>query len=134
MKQQDSKQSPSGRIGKRSNSRAVGFPTPDQIRFSIQQLVADEEIDKAETLASEGLSAYPENEGVLAISGLVAIVRNDWARAVDLLDRLISIQGPRASDFTRMMYERARNCLAELEGNGLHAGRHDLAALPAQGN
>jgi len=134
MKHHESKQPASGRSGRRSNSRAVGFPTPDQIRYSIQQLVADEEIDKAETLAFEGLSAYPENEGVLAISGLVAVVRNDWARAVDLLDRLIAIQGPRASDFTRMMYARARNCLAELEGNGLHAGRHDLAAMPAQGN
>lgn len=123
------------KTSRRSNrGRNVGFPTPDQIRFSIQQLVADEAMEQAETLAGEGLSAYPENEGVLAISGLVAIVRNDWARAVDLLERLITIQGPRASDFTRMMYERARNCLTELEGKGLQSARHDLAALPAQGN
>lgn len=117
-----------------SRGRNVGFPTPDQIRFSIQQLVAEEDMDKAETLASEGLNAYPENEGVLAISGLVAIVRNDWARAVDLLDRLIAIQGPRASDFTRMMYERARNCLADSQGNTLQPARHDFAATTAQGN
>ena len=41
---------------------------------------------------------------------LVACVREDWDRAVDLLTRLIDIQGDRASDFTRMLFERAKNC------------------------
>jgi hypothetical protein len=120
----------SSKVGSRNarGSRGVGFPTPDQIRLSIQQLVAEESIDKAESLAQEGLVVYPENEGVLAISGLVAIVRNDWARAVDLLDRLMMIQGERASDFTKMMYERARHCLAESQGNSLHAERQVIAA------
>lgn len=117
-----------------SRGRDVGFPTPDQIRFSIQQLVADQEIEKAESLASEGLSAYPENEGVLAISGLVAIVRNDWARAVRLLDKLIAIQGPRASDFTRMMHERACTCLAAAGGNDLQSERQGIAAHPTLAN
>jgi hypothetical protein len=60
--------------------RTVGFPTPDQIRASIQQLVADNEIDQAHSLAEEGLSTYPESEGVIAIAALVCIVRQDWSR------------------------------------------------------
>jgi lipopolysaccharide biosynthesis regulator YciM len=108
----------------------VGFPSPDQIRLSIQQLVSDNDIDKATTLADESLSVYPQNEGVLAISGLVAVVRNDWPRAVELLERLIAVQGDRASEFTRMMYERALNCL----GNKLPTDRQTLAGAHATRN
>jgi hypothetical protein len=103
---------------------AVGFPTPDQIRLSIQQLVADEQVDAATELADQSLGVYPENEGVLAISGLVAVVRNDWPRAVTLLERLVAIQGDRASDFTRMMLERAQTCM----GKGLPVEGQSLAA------
>ena len=90
--------------------RADGFPSPDQIRQSIQQLVSDNDIDQAQKLAVEGLEVYPDSEGVLAISGLLAMVRNDWATAEVLLGRLLSVQGERASDYARMMYERAKNC------------------------
>jgi len=90
--------------------RTVGFPTPDQIRASIQQLVADNEIEQAHQLAEEGLSTYPESEGVIAISSLVAIVRQDWMPAVALLEKLVSLQGDRASEMTRTMLERARKC------------------------
>jgi hypothetical protein len=103
---------------------AVDFPTPDQIRLSIQQLVADERVDDAAHLADQSLAVYPESEGVLAISGLVAVVRNDWPRAVTLLERLVAIQGERASDFTRMMLERARACM----GKSLPVGGQSLAA------
>jgi len=86
--------------------------------MSIQTLVADENLDQANALAQEGLETYPENEGVLAITSLLAIVRNEWDRAVVLLDRLIAIQGDRASDFTRMMYERARTCRSGVSSDG----------------
>lgn len=108
----------------RVSSSPVGFPTPDQIRVSIQQLVAENDIERAHQLVGESLDVYPENEGVLAISGLVAVVRNDWARAVELLERLVAIQGERASEFTRMMLERARNCL----GNAVPVERQPIAA------
>jgi hypothetical protein len=93
-----------------SGPDAVGFPTPDQIRASIQQLVVENDLDQAQSLAEEGLSVYPESEGVLAIAGLLAIVRQNWDQAVDLLGRLLELQGERASEFARMMYERAINC------------------------
>jgi len=86
------------------------IPTPDQIRASIQQLVAENDLDQAQSLAEEGLSVYPESEGVLAIAGLLAIVRQNWDQAVDLLGRLLELQGERTSEFARMMYERAINC------------------------
>ena len=91
-------------------SSASGLMDPDQIRLTIQRYVADEDVDTANSVAEEGLAAYPESEGVLAIASLVACVREDWDRAVDLLTRLIDIQGDRASDFTRTLFERAKNC------------------------
>ena len=97
--------------------------TPDEVRFSIQSLVADNDLDQANELAQEGLSTFPESEGVLAITGLLAVVRQEWERAVTLLERLIAIQGDRASEFTLTMYERALVC----SGKGLPADRQDAA-------
>lgn len=96
---------------------SVGFPTPDQIRMSIQQLVAEQEVEQAHDLAQEGLITYPDNEGVLAIASLLAMVRNEWDRAVVLLEKLLAVQGDRASDYTRMMYERARTCYGQSESD-----------------
>ncbi len=100
-----------------------GFPTPDEIRFSIQSLVADDDLEQAADMAENGLTVYPESEGVLAISSLVAVVRQEWDRAVDLLERLIAIQGDNASEFTRNMYERALTC----SGKSPSPSRQDLA-------
>ena len=91
-------------------SSASALMTPDQIRLTIQRYVAEADVDTANSVAEEGLAAFPESEGVLAISSLVACVREDWDRAVDLLTRLIDIQGDRASEFTRNLFERAKNC------------------------
>ena len=107
-----------------SGPEAVGFPTPDQIRASIQQLVAENDLEQAQSLADEGLNVYPESEGVLAIAGLLAIVRQNWDQAVDLLGKLLAIQGERASEFARMMYERALAC----GGKSSASERQELAA------
>jgi len=103
--------------------RSAGFPSPDQIRLSIQALVADEQIDEAVSLSEQGMSAYPENEGVLAITSLLAVVRQDWDRAVGLLERLMAIQGEAATEFTRDMYARALQC----SGKALPDERQDDA-------
>jgi hypothetical protein len=87
-----------------------GFPSPDQIRMSIQSLVASDQIEEAQHLSQQGLKAYPGNEGVLAITSLLAVVREDWDHAVLLLERLIAVQGGAATDFTRDMYQRALRC------------------------
>ncbi len=108
----DQHKAPATLVGR--GPRTPGFPSPDQIRMSIQQLVTSDEIDEAKQLADEGLEVYPDNEGVLAISGLLAMVRNDWVNAEGLLRRLLEVQGDRASDYTRMMYERAQQCCNEL--------------------
>ena len=103
--------------------RTVGFPTPDQIRASIQQLVSEHEFAQAQQLAEEGLEVYPDSEGVLAISALVSIVRQDWLCAVVLLEKLLFVQGDRASDLSRMMLERARKC----RGNAVPTKRQSIA-------
>ena len=108
----DQRESPAKLVGR--GPRTPGYPSPDQIRMSIQQLVTSDEIDEATQLADEGLEVYPDNEGVLAISGLLAMVRNDWVNAERLLWRLLEVQGDRASEYTQMMYERAKNCCGEL--------------------
>lgn len=104
-----------------------GFPSPDQIRLSIQTLVADDQIGEAETLSKQGLDAYPDNEGVLAITALLAVVRQDWTRAIGLLERLLELQGDSATDFTRDMYARALQC----GGKDVPETRQTLAAKTA---
>jgi len=113
-----------------SESSASGQLTPDQIRLTIQRFIADSDVDTASSLAQEGLVAYPDNEGVLAISSLVACVRGEWDRAVDLLTRLIAIQGDRASEFTKMMFERAKAC----SGAALPPQRQESATVSYTGN
>jgi hypothetical protein len=51
--------------------------TPTEIRESIQTLVATEQTDLANALGDAGLSLYPNSEDMLAINGLLAIMRED---------------------------------------------------------
>ena len=62
-----------------------------EIRESIQQLVATEQIDLAYALGDAGMSLYPNSEDMLAINGLLAIMRQDWQQAVDLLEELTQL-------------------------------------------
>ena len=54
-------------------------------RLGIQWLVTEEQPDLAQALAEAGLALFPMSEDILAISGLLAMTREDWPLAIELL-------------------------------------------------
>jgi hypothetical protein len=53
---------------------------------------------------------YPLSEDILAISGLLAITREDWSLAVEILQDLVSVQDNRVQPMTYQMLARALAC------------------------
>jgi hypothetical protein len=84
--------------------------TPTEIRESIQTLVATEQIDLANALGDAGLSLYPHSEDILAITGLLAVMKQDWSMGVELLTELKNLQGENTQPFTFVMLVRALRC------------------------
>jgi hypothetical protein len=97
-----------------------------EIRESIQVLVASEQIDMAFALGDAGLAIYPNSEDMLAICGLLAVMQQDWPTAVELLQELVEVQGANIQPFTYVMLVRALRCNLDPAGalrmanQGLH--------------
>jgi hypothetical protein len=104
---------------------------PAEIRESIQQLVATEQLDLAYALGDAGLSIYPKSEDMLAISGLLAIMRQEWQMAVELLDVLTELQGEQTQPFTYVMLVRALRCNLD-PARALEVVNKGLKAYPDQ--
>ena len=64
-------------------------------------------------LGDAGLSLYPDSEDILAITGLLALMRQEWTLAVELIENLKSIQGDSTPPFTYVMLVRALRCNLE---------------------
>jgi len=79
-------------------------------RLGIQWLVAEEQPDLAQSLADAGLALFPLSEDILAISGLLAMTRQDWPLAIELLQDLFSLQKDRVQPMTCQMLARALAC------------------------
>jgi tetratricopeptide (TPR) repeat protein len=92
------------------NLKEVSRFTPVDFRLGIQYLVAQDQPDLAQALAEAGLALYPLSEDILAISGLLAITREDWPLAVEILQDLVSIQNNRVQPMTYQMLARALAC------------------------
>ncbi|MEN9688849.1 MAG: hypothetical protein RI998_846, partial [Pseudomonadota bacterium] len=60
-----------------------------------------------------GLSLYPDSEDILAITGLLALMRQEWSLAVELIESLRAIQGDSTPPFTYVMLVRALRCNLE---------------------
>lgn len=105
--------------------------SPIEIRESIQQLVATEQPDLAYALGDAGLSLYPNNEDMLAINGLLSIMRQEWSQAVELLSELVTLQGENTQPFTIVMLVRALRCNLE-PARALEVVRIGLAMYPNQ--
>jgi uncharacterized protein HemY len=104
------------------NKAEVGYPmsnhdvskfSPMEIREAIQSLVTEGKDSLANALGDAGLSLYPESEDILAITGLLALMRQDWAYAVDLMGQLHQLQGDNTPAFTYVMLVRALRCNLE---------------------
>jgi len=105
--------------------------SPGEIREAIQTLVASEQLDLAFALGSAGLSIHPQNEDMLAINGLLALIQQDWPLAVDYLQELMDIQGANTQAFTYVMMVRALRCNLD-PAKALQVARQGLKAYPEQ--
>jgi len=105
--------------------------TPTEIRESIQTLVATDQTDLAYALGDAGLSLYPNSEDMLAINGLLAIMREDWSMGVELLTELKELQGENTQAFTYLMLVRALRCNLD-PAQALMVVREGLEFYPEQ--
>lgn len=102
-----------------------------EIRETIQVLVASEQIDMALALGDAGLAIYPNSEDMLAICGLLAVMQQDWPTAVELLQELVTLQGPNIQPFTYVMLVRALRCNLDPAG-ALRVANQGLQYYPEQ--
>lgn len=87
--------------------------SPIEIRETISKLVAEDRLDLASALAEAGLALYPRSEDVLAIGGLLAMLKEDWRYSVALLNELLDVQGDAAPISSHLMFVRALRCAKE---------------------
>ena len=100
-------------VGRMLSDREVSRFKPAEIREAIQSLVSEGKDALAIALGDAGLSLYPESEDILAITGLLSLMRQEWAQAVDLIESLRAIQGENTPPFTYVMLVRALRCNLE---------------------
>jgi hypothetical protein len=92
------------------NLKEISRFTPSDFRLGIQWLVSEEQNDMAQALAEAGLALFPLCEDILAISGLLAITRQDWPLAIELLQDLVTLQKDKVQPMTCQMLARALAC------------------------
>jgi uncharacterized protein HemY len=100
-------------VGRMLSDREVSRFKPAEIREAIQTLVTEGKDALAIALGDAGLSLYPDSEDILAITGLLALMRQEWSLAVELIESLRAIQGDSTPPFTYVMLVRALRCNLE---------------------
>ena len=97
-------------VGRMMSDRDVSKFSPMEIREAIQSLVIEGKDSLANALGDAGLSLYPDSEDILAITGLLALMRQEWALSVELMEQLRAVQGDKTPPFTYVMLVRALRC------------------------
>ena len=115
--------------GQPFNTIQVSRFAPEEIREAIQALMGQDRDALAYALGDAGLALYPESEDILAITSLLAVVREDWPQAVDLLKQLMEMQTSRATVFTHSMLIRSLRCNLDL-AEAFEAAGVALALFP----
>ena len=92
------------------NLKEISRFSPTDFRLGIQWLVSEDQNDMAQALAEAGLALFPLSEDILAISGLLAITRQDWPLAIELLQDLVTLQKDNVQPMTCQMLARALAC------------------------
>ena len=117
-------------MGRLLHQREVSRFTPEDIRVAISELVAQDRMDLADALVAAGLSLYPDSEDILAIAALLAEVHGDWSSADSLLDKILSLQGKKATASAWHHKVRVQRCLCNPAG-ALKATQMGLQMHPA---
>ena len=73
--------------------RELSSMAPWEIRIAIAELVKENKMELAVASAESAMALYPDSQDILVIASLLAEVRQDWARAEQLLVQLLQIQG-----------------------------------------
>ena len=92
------------------NLKEVSRFSAMDFRLGIQWLVSEEKPELAQALAEAGLALFPLSEDILAIAGLLAMTRQDWPLAIELLQDLVSLQKENVQPMTCQMLARALAC------------------------
>ena len=100
----------SAEMGRMMSDKDVSKFSPMEIREAIQTLVTEGKDSLANALGDAGLSLYPDSEDILAITGLLALMRQEWSLAVELMDQLRDVQQDKTPPFTYVMLVRALRC------------------------
>ncbi len=111
------------------NTYQVSRFSPSEIRLAIQTLMGEDRDALAYALGDAGLALYPDSEDILAITALLAVVREDWPQAVDLIRQLIDMQGEKATVFSHSMLIRSLRCNLDL-AEAFEAAGIALALFP----
>ena len=93
--------------GQSQSFKDVSRFSPSDIRLGIQWLMAEEQNDLAQALADAGIALYPLSEDILAMAGLLAMTRQDWSLAIELLRDLCVVQQDLTQPMTYRMLARA---------------------------
>lgn len=109
--------------------REVSRFSAAEIRLTMAELVRTDHIDLADALSAAGLSLYPESEDILAISALLAEMKQDWNSAEQLLSQLIAQQGSNTTPMSWQHLIRVLRCQCE-PGKALQMAKQGLAAHP----
>ena len=97
------------------NLKEISRFSPSDFRLGIQWLVSEDQNDMAQALAEAGLALFPLSEDILAISGLLAITRQDWPLAIELLQDLVTLQKDNVQPMTCQMLARAWACNLDMD-------------------
>ena len=116
-------------IGHMLSEREVSHFSAAEIRQTMADLVAADQIPLANALAAAGQSLYPESEDILAICALLAEIQKDWTTAEQLLTQLLTQQGEHATAFTWRHLIRVLRCQCE-PGKALQVAKQAMAAYP----
>jgi len=100
--------------GRHFNISQVSRYSPEEFRVAIQALMGEGHDALAYALGDAGLAIYPDSEDILAITSLLAVVREDWPQAVDLIRQLMDLQRESATVFTHSMLIRSLRCNLDL--------------------
>ena len=84
--------------------------TPEEVRLTIQALMAEDRTDLAVALGEAGISLHPQSHDMLAITALLAVTQQDWSVAIDRLTELVVKQGVHVQPFTHLMLVRSLRC------------------------
>lgn len=87
--------------------------TPTEIRLDIQKLLQQDQLELAQALGDAGLALHPKSEETIGICALLAMSRNDWTEALDLLRDLQAVQAERTPATTYWLLARCHRCMGD---------------------